>query len=236
MNVIYTQLPSPKVYIGKDIYVPKTWHTAFRIIRDSCRTARGGGALRWSRQGWAGWARGGEDLKHPLHRIIYERVVTDYLLERYEKGISGNYKRWRRGPGNFRRSLCASARTSRTTMAMTGCPASAQYYRNPLVFHRPFYTFFFRPLHHYHARVPAPPPYRTPGFPTKVSPSERLSLIPTLCFYCCLFSITQARDYLQSVICFYRHVRTNERFNFTRIKKIIWKITKSLPKDFFQLY
>lgn len=34
-----------------------------------------------------------EDLKHPLRAVLYTRVVTDYLLERYERGISGNYKR-----------------------------------------------------------------------------------------------------------------------------------------------
>lgn len=57
---------------------------------------------------------GEEDLKHPLqHTVLYrERVVTDYLLERYERGISGNYNRgeWWDPSGEFSAIPMSAAR------------------------------------------------------------------------------------------------------------------------------
>lgn len=83
--------------------------------------------------------------------------MTDYLLERYERGISGNYKPVR---GIFGYSDvdggggggAAGERTVRYAWRRTrpdddrggrgaGVSCSAEYYRNPLVFHRPLHFF-----------------------------------------------------------------------------------------------
>lgn len=100
-----------------------------------------------------GDGRGGvEDLKHPRarrQRIIASRVVTDYLLERYAKRGFLEITSGRtpvRGIFGYPdpRSLCGTGGGGGDRARAVH---SAQYYQNPLVFHRPtpdFYlTFFF---------------------------------------------------------------------------------------------
>jgi len=77
--------------------------------------------------------------------LLYTRVVTDYLLERYERGISGNYNRG--DPSGEFSAIpmpATAAACGRRGIAAVLC-SSTEYYRNPLVFHRTL-RFFSHPL------------------------------------------------------------------------------------------
>jgi len=108
-----------------------------------------------------------------------------------------------------------------------GCPRalSAGYYRNPLVFRRPLLHFFPSPL----SRTPLSLASHVASSTRSLAFSPEKPTLPThrrpdasarhVFLLYCLFSFTQARDYLLFVICFYRRVRTSGRFNFTRVKR-----------------
>lgn len=130
--------------------------------------------------------------------LLYTRVVTDYLLERYERGIFGNYNHG--DPSGEFSAIpmpATAAASGRRGIAAVLC-SSTEYYRNPLVFHRTlrFFPTTSHPdvLQAAHAHVPL-------GFSHTYAPlnpiyflhSDRLPA-PRFCY--CLFSFTRARDYL----------------------------------------
>jgi len=129
-----------------------------------------------------------------------------------------------------------TVRDSRPPLLDGILPKSSCFPQNPSFFHHPTptsYTPFLR------ARaVLLAFPIRTPKpyfFHSNHPPSQH-SWAPTsaLRFCYCLFNFTWARDYLgPSVICFYRHVRTNERFNFTQVTKKEQEKNKIVTKWFF---
>lgn len=176
--------------------------------------------------------------------LLYTRVVTDYLLERYERGISGNYNHG--DPSGEFSAIpmpATAAACGRRGIAAVLC-SSTEYYRNPLVFHRTLRFFSpprpaptsFAPMNlragarsywlFPYIRTPKPYTFSTP---TTHPPSAAFLLLPIQ------FYAGTRLPWAVSVICFYRHVRTNERFNFTRVKKKMKKAGKN-EMIFFQLY
>lgn len=119
--------------------------------------------------------------------------------------------------------------------------SSTEYYRNPLVFHRtlrffspprPAPTSIALPILRAGARsywlfpyIRTPKPY-TFSTPTTHPPCAAFLLLPIQ------FYAGTRLPWAVSVICFYRHVRTNERFNFTLVKKK-WKRQKKTKWSFF---
>lgn len=130
--------------------------------------------------------------------------------------------------------LCSAARRNITEILLFSTEPFVFF---PATSHHP--KFFEPPFLCAHARGPRlafPILYTHPKTLYFLhSPLPPTSPTPELYFCYCLFSFTRARDYLgPSVICFYRHVRTNERFNFTRVKNNEKKQKKT--KRFFFNY
>lgn len=60
--------------------------------------------------------------------------MTDYLLERYERGISGNYNRGDPSGEFSAIPIAATVACGRRGIVVLRC--STEYYQNPLVFYR----------------------------------------------------------------------------------------------------
>lgn len=163
--------------------------------------------------------------------------MTDYLQERYERGISGNYNR---GDPSGEFSAIPMPVTAAACRLDGILPKSSCFPQNPSFFSHPT-PDVLRAAVPVRARevlscrlsyiIRTLKPYT---FSTRLPPASPTS---TMRFCYCLFSFTRARDYLgPSVICFYRHVRTNERFNFTRVKNKKKKRGQKNTKRFFFNY